>query len=59
MLQDILALTTVVVAAGYTIYSFYKSISDTIGGKTSGCSGCASGSSCQIKDLAHHGSASK
>jgi len=51
MLQEILALTTVVVAASYTIYSLYKSVCATAGGKTNGCKGCASGGSCQLKEL--------
>ena len=54
MLQEILALSTVFAAAGYMGYSFYKSVCSNPSGKSSHCKGCASGASCQLKELNIH-----
>ncbi|MDX9853291.1 MAG: hypothetical protein RBS81_05880 [Tenuifilaceae bacterium] len=50
MLQEILALTTVGIAAVFTIRSIYRTFAAPQG-KVVGCSGCSSASGCQIKDL--------
>jgi len=59
MLQEILALTTVVVAASYAGYSLYKSVCSNPAGKSGSCAGCASGGSCQLKELTNHGKVGK
>lgn len=41
MIQNILALVLVSLAAGYTIYSFVKSLKSKKLGKCDGCTGCS------------------
>lgn len=55
MIQNILALIIVFLAAGISIYSVIKSLTSKNGGHCSGCSACETSSSRRSKsDVAHH-----
>jgi|GEM_PF-1713919 hypothetical protein len=51
MIQDILALTTVFIAATYAVYNLYKTIVVKPQQGGGGCCGCAAGATCSAKGL--------
>ena len=52
MIQNILAITIVFIAAGISVYSVIKSITSKKGGHCDGCSACETGSSHKSKTTA-------